>query len=95
MKGGLSFVMTKLFERDFKRLPLDIQKQALACISDLEKDPLPQSRRPRSVTPKGHKPVIFTIDLNSNKSHKMSFHLEDGVAVLRRVNTHAKIDISN
>lgn len=95
MKGGLSFVMTELFERDFKRLSPDIKKQALGCISDLEKDPLPQSRRAHSITPKGHKPVVFTMDLNSNKSHKMSFHLEDGVAVLRRVNTHSKIDISN
>ena len=87
--------MTALFERDFKRLSPDIQKQALACISDLEKDPLPQSRRPHSVTPKGYKPVVFTLDLNSNKSHKMSFHLENGIAVLRRVSTHSKIDVSN
>ena len=59
---------------------------------DFERDPLPSSRRPHSVTPRGQKPTVFTMDVTSNKAYKLSFHLEDGGAVLRRVGTHGQID---
>lgn len=92
MKGGLSFTTTLRFERDFSSLPMDIKKAVAGCIEDFARDPLPPGRRPHSVTPRGQKPTVFTMDVTSNKAYKLSFHLEDGRAVLRRVGTHGQID---
>ena len=87
--------MTAAFQRDYQRLALNIQEEVNSCVLDLEmRDPLPNSRRPHSVTPRGIKPTIFTVDVTSNKAYKLSFHLGGEVAILRRVATHRQIDRS-
>jgi hypothetical protein len=92
MKGGLALTMTLSFERDYSRLSVDVQKEVDECIEEFARDPLPPGRRPHSVTPRGQKPTIFSMDVTSNKAYKLSFHLENGGAVLRRVGTHGQID---
>ncbi len=92
MKGGFSVHATEKFIRDYKRLPSDIQQEVEACIKDLTQDPVPSSRRPHSVSPKGLKPAIFTLDVTSNKAYKLSFQISGNVATLRRVASHKQID---
>ncbi|MDH4425055.1 MAG: hypothetical protein QE495_01260 [Acidovorax sp.] len=92
MRGGYSIRVDLPFLRDFKKLPLEIQQKVDECIKDLGRDPIPSVRRAHPVSPKGHKPTIFSLDITSNKSHKLTFHLEGDVAVLRRVGTHKQID---
>lgn len=88
----LSVRFSPEFERDYVKLPPELRAAAKACVEDLERDPIPSSRRPHSVTPRGHRPVIYTVDVLSNKSYKLSYHVEGRVAVLRRVGTHKQID---
>lgn len=92
MKGGLAYRITDRFERDYRGLQVDLQRAVDECIFDLESDPIPSSRRPHSVTPRGTRPNVLTVDVTANKSHKLSFHIEGRVAVLRRVGTHKQID---
>lgn len=92
MKGGYAVHLTHKFSSDYAALPVDIRRAVDRCIADLARDPLPGSRRAHAVTAKGHKPTVFSLDVTPNKSHKLSFHLEGNVAVLRRVATHRQID---
>lgn len=92
MFGGFSYRITERFERDYRGLPVELQRAVDECICDLEKAPIPSARRPHSVTPRGTRPNVLTVDVTSNKSHKLSFHIEGRVAVLRRVGTHKQID---
>lgn len=91
MRGGYKVQFLNRFLADYKRLPPDIQKLCDECLADFERDPLPEGRRPHPVTT-GQKPKVFSMDLIGNKSWKLTFHFEGDVAVLRRVDTHAKID---
>ncbi len=92
MRGGYKIRVDLPFQRDFKKLPPEIRDEVEECLKDLGSDPIPVSRRAHSVSPKGHKPTIFSLDVTSNKSHKLTFHLEGDTAVLRRVGTHKQID---
>lgn len=92
MRGAVSVSYFDSFERDFSRLTPDIQKLAQDCISDILKDPMPGARRAHNVTPRGQKPTIYTVDVTPNKAYKLSFHMEGGTAILRRVGTHKAID---
>ena len=94
MRGGLQIRLTERFERDYKSLSPDIRNAVDECMEEFERDPLPPGRRPHSVTARGHKPMVYTMDVTSNKSHKLSFQLEGNVAVLRRIGTHKQIDRS-
>lgn len=92
MKGGWRVRLTSRFERDYKSLSVDVQKQVLACIKDLALDPIPSARRAHSITPAGRRPQVFSIDVSSNKAYKLSFEIDGDCAVLRRVGTHREID---
>ena len=59
---------------------------------DIQKDPMPGVRRPHSVTPRGKKPTVYTVDVTANKAYKMSFQMDGDTAILRRVGTHKAID---
>ena len=92
MKGALKIKMTQSFIKDWDKLPVDIQSAVNRCIEDFDRDPLPQARRPHSVTSAGRFPKVFTLDVLPNRSYKLSFEIADGFAMLRRVGTHKQID---
>lgn len=92
MRGGRPVVLSQRFQKDYKSLPPDIQHAVVACIEDFERDPLPESRRPHSVSPKGQRPIVYTLDITSNKSHKLSFEVQGESVIVRRVGTHKQID---
>lgn len=92
MAFQLSVRMPDEFVAAYLKLAPDVRAAVGECINDLERDPIPSSRRPHSVTPRGQRPVIYTVDVFSNKSYKLSYHIEGRVAVLRRVGTHKQID---
>ena len=95
MKGGWAIRLTDRFVKDFKSLPIDLQKQVEACIKDLGVDPIPNTRRAHRISIAGHRPQVFSVDVSSNKSHKLSFEIDGNTAVLRRVGTHRELDRSN
>lgn len=75
-----------------KGLKPDVLAAAKEAIRDLYKHPIPKARRLHSLT--GYKnPKVFTVDVFSNKSYKISLEIDDGVAILRRVATHKEIDV--
>lgn len=79
------------FERDFKTLPDDVKAAVIEAIEDLQKNPIPASRRLPPLT--GFKnPKVYTIDVFSNHSYKISLELDGENATLRRVATHKTID---
>jgi hypothetical protein len=92
VKGGFPVQYTDRFSRDYSGLSDDIKDEVDKCLRALSQDPIPGSRRPHSVTPRGKKPTIFTVDVTSNKAYKLSFHFDGAVAVLRRIATHGEID---
>lgn len=80
------------FLRDFKGLSGDLCDAVHACLLDIEKEPIPQTRRVHSVTPRGHKPTIFTVDVKSNHSWKLSFVRVRQTVWALRVATHREMD---
>lgn len=94
MQGGFTVAYTDRFKRDYDRLPVDIRQQVNDCIRDLAKDPIPTSRRAHCID-RASKPKVFSVDVTSNKSWKLSFQIEGQVATLRRVGTHKEIDRSS
>ncbi len=94
MRGGFQIELTARFRRDYESLSVDIKRHVDLCIIELGQDPLPNTRRAHAVTPRGHRPTIYTVDVTANKAYKLSFHVADRTAVLRRVGTHRQIDRS-
>lgn len=92
VRGGLSVKMSERFIRDFESLSPDLKLCAIECLEDFRREFLPNARRPHSVTPKGVKPTIFTMDVTRNKSHKLSYLVNGNVAYLLRLDTHRSID---
>ncbi|GAA6121446.1 hypothetical protein Acidovoranil_35510 [Acidovorax sp. FG27] len=80
------------FLRDFKGLPDDIAKEVDPCLRDLVSVPIPVGRRPHSVTPRGQRPAIHTVDLLANKSWKLSYMWQGPVIWVLRVATHKELD---
>lgn len=79
------------FESDVKALPKDVLAAVKDAVADLLKDPIPASRRLHPLT--GFKnPKVFTIDVFSNHSYKISLEIDGDTATLRRVGTHKVID---
>lgn len=81
---------TNAFKRDFKALDKNLQDAVSAAIKDLGLPDIPASRRFHNVD-KG-RPKVYTVDITSNKSHKMSFEIDGMNVTLRRVGTHREID---
>ena len=79
------------FASDFKGLAIDVQSAVKDAVADLLKDPIPTSRRLHHLT--GYKnPKVYTIDVFSDHSYKISLEIEGETATLRRVSTHKVID---
>jgi mRNA-degrading endonuclease YafQ of YafQ-DinJ toxin-antitoxin module len=91
MQGGYTIAFTERFKKDYKALSTDVQDAVDACILDLEKDPLPAVRRGHRINA-GRFPKVFSVDVFSNKSYKISFEINGKEALLRRVGTHREID---
>jgi hypothetical protein len=79
------------FARDLKALPIDVQLAVKDAIADLLKDPVPASRRLHPLTGFNN-PKVYTVDVFSNHSYKISLEIEGQTATLRRVATHKVID---
>lgn len=92
MSGGWETRPSPRFVRDYKRLPVGLQREVDNCLRDLGQQPVPAGRRLHRISPTGHRPQIFSVDVLPNKSYKLSFELDGGFAVLRRVGTHQEID---
>lgn len=92
VRGGLSVKMSDRFMKDFESLSPDLKLCAIECLEDFGREFLPNARRPHSVTSKGVKPTIFTMDVTRNKSHKLSYLVKGNVAFLLRLDTHRSID---
>lgn len=61
------------------------------AVRDLLSNPIPARRRFHSL--EGYRnPRLFTIDVTSNKSHKISLEIDGTLATLRRIATHKEID---
>ncbi|MET0858792.1 MAG: hypothetical protein ABWY27_18750 [Telluria sp.] len=74
-----------------KALPPDILDAAKEAIRDLFKYPIPVARRLHRLH--GYRnPKVYTIDVFSNHSYKISLEIEGDVANLRRVASHKVID---
>lgn len=85
------FAGRKSFQNSYKRLAGDLQDACREAIADLLLNPLPKARRFHALC--GYRdPKVFTVDVTSNHSHKLSFEIQGTVAVLRRVGTHTHID---
>lgn len=79
------------FVRSFSSLPDEIAALAIIAIIDLLKDPAPARLRLHKLG--GFKnPKVFTIDITSNHSHKISLEIEGNIAILRKAGTHKEID---
>lgn len=79
------------FIRSFSALPDEIAELAVEAITDLLKSPMPARLRLHKLG--GYKnPKVFTIDITTNHSHKISLEIHGSVAVLRRAGTHKEID---
>lgn len=79
------------FVKDLKGLPADVQAAVKLAIADLMKSPIPTSRRLHALH--GFRnPKVFTIDVFSNHSYKISLEIDGKLATLRRVGTHKVID---
>jgi hypothetical protein len=82
---------TDRFEREIKALKPDILEAAKEAIKDLQKDPIPTSRRLHKLG--GYKnPKVYTVDVLSNHSYKISLEIDGQTATLRRIATHKEID---
>ena len=87
-----TITFNKKFKRDMKGLEPDVLAATKEAIRDLYKYPIPKVRRLHSLT--GYKnPKVFTVDVFSNKSYKISLEIDAGAAILRRVATHKEIDV--
>lgn len=71
----------------FIKLPPEIQKAARQAVTDLVSNPHPKKYRLEKQTPEA-----WTIHVTRNHSHKLSFELVGGTAILRKIGTHKEID---
>lgn len=84
------FQRTERFDRDFRRLPPDIQAAVGDALKHLIQHPLPSGLRHHTLS--GHRPTVHVIDVMSNHSWQLTFNMEGTTAVLLRVDTHRRID---
>ena len=82
---------TNGFQAQYKKLPQNLKDDTKSALVDLLKHQIPKSRRFEKLN--GHRnPSIYTIHVTGNHSHKLSFEIDNGCAILRHVDTHKKID---
>ncbi|OWV29447.1 hypothetical protein JI62_11570 [Halomonas campaniensis] len=88
---SIDFERYPSFLKALGKLPIEVREQAKAALKKLLHDPQPKSIRLEKLS--GYRrPDIYTIHATSNHSHKISFELEGACAVMRRIDTHKRID---
>ena len=94
MAGRITSVaFSARFLRDMKKLDAVQRAAVKACVADLYADPIPTARRFHLLNPK--REGIYSVDLFAGTTtHKVTLTIADGVATVRRVDTHAAIDRS-
>jgi mRNA-degrading endonuclease RelE of RelBE toxin-antitoxin system len=80
---------TSRFDKQFKKLPPEIQRLVPQKLEDLLANPRPAGLRFEKL--KGYaRPDIYTIHITGN--YKISFEIDDSVAILRCIGNHNEID---
>lgn len=79
------------FSRSVKKLSPNLQVEVRKAVEDLLQSPIPTRRRIEKLGGY-HSPPIYTIHVTNNHSHKLSFEMSGSTAILRRVDTHKRID---
>ena len=79
------------FKKSYKRLSIDTQNAVKKSLPLLLEDPVPTKLHYHQLQGIKGEP-IYTIHVTSDDCYKASFTIADGVAIFRRVGTHAKID---
>lgn len=91
-RGGVSVTAIShksTFERDYRALDPEIQKEVDEALEKLLMDPRPPGIRFEKL--QGHrKPAVYTIHATGN--FKISFEIDGSVAILRRCGKHDYID---
>jgi len=82
---------TERFQKAYKSLSQELQRETDEAIRDLIKEHIPNSRR---FAPLGgfRNPRVYVVHVTTNHSHKMSFEVDADLAILRHVDTHKVID---
>lgn len=85
------FAHSARFAADLRAAPVDVQQAALAALQQLQTHPSAKSLRlhPLKGMPK---PTIWKIDVYANHAWQITFELNGGVAELKRLGTHKRID---
>jgi hypothetical protein len=86
-----TFDFSGKFLRELSRLDPNTQKAAKQSLALLQANPKAATLRckPR---PNFGRPLLWKIDVYSNKSYQISFEMVGRVACLKRIATHAEID---
>lgn len=85
------FDYTPSFAAALAAAPADLQQAARDALEMLQKNPKARSLRCHPL-PQYGKPMIFKIDVYTNKSWQISFEMSGRTAVLRRLDTHKELD---
>lgn len=88
-----AYQFTDRFKKQFAKLSPELQAAGKSVLEDLLKDPLPKKLRFHPLSGYAN-PKLYTVDLLSNKSYKISMEINGTIATLRRVATHSEIDRS-
>jgi len=85
------FDFSSKFVKELGRLDRGIQQAAKEALALLQINPKATTLRCKPRTNFG-RPLIWKIDVYSNKSYQISFEMVGRVAHLKRIATHAEID---
>lgn len=87
----VAFDYSPSFQADLAAAPLDVRRAANVALKLLKSNP--QAGRLRLHSLAGYpKPTIYKIDVLANKSWQITFELNGGVSILRRIAPHRDID---
>ena len=85
------FRYTVCFERDLKRAPPDIRQDAKTALERLKANPASNSLRCHPLPGYG-RPLLYKIDVTTNRAWQITFEMEGTIAALRRIGTHKLLD---
>jgi hypothetical protein len=86
-----AFRVSASYLQDFQAAPVDVKKAVESVLRKLIANSNAGSLRCHSLSGYG-KPSLFSIDVFTNHSWKMTFTMDGTVAELRRLATHKSID---
>ncbi len=95
VRGFARLQWADTFVRDYRRLEPEHRLAVDECLRDLQREFVPAQRRWHRID-RHKRPPVFSVDLYSNKSWKLTCHVESDqtgqILVLRRVAPHREID---